>query len=162
MQRAMTVRDYLIAQGVPRVRSTVQTPRQPTAQTHTYYQGVHQMNKSIWIGVVAGVGVAAAGGVAGYSFLGKQTASVQQQKCWDEQVTTVADPKDPHRIAGTAVGAVVGGAVGQDVGDRGITTAVGAAAGALIGRKVQEEIQDKNAEERTVTATVRRCAPVGS
>jgi uncharacterized protein YcfJ len=120
------------------------------------------MNKSIWIGVVAGVGVAAAGGVAAYSFLGKEAASVPQQKCWDEQVTTVADPKDPHKIAGTAVGAVVGGAVGEDVGDRGITTAAGAAAGAPIGRKVEEEIQKKSVDERTVTTTVRRCAPVGS
>jgi len=128
------------------------------------------MNKSMWIGVVAGIGVAAAGGVASYSFLGErtadgtsatQTAGVQQE-CWDEQVATVADPKDPHRIAGTAVGAVVGGAVGQDIGDRGITTAVGAAAGALIGRKVQEEIQDNRADQRTVTAIEQRCAPSGS
>jgi uncharacterized protein YcfJ len=120
------------------------------------------MNKSIWIGMVAGVGIAAAGGVAGYSYFGKQSASVQQQKCWDEPVATVTDPKDPHRIAGTAVGAVVGGAVGEDVGDRGITTAVGAAAGALIGRKVEEEVQKNRVDERTVTTTVRRCAPVGS
>ena len=120
------------------------------------------INKSIWIGVIAGIGVAAAGGVAGYSFLGKQSASVEQQKCWDEQVATVTDPKDPHRIAGTAVGAVVGGAVGADVGDRGITTAVGAAAGALIGHKVEEEVQKNRVDERTVTTTVRRCAPVRS
>jgi uncharacterized protein YcfJ len=124
------------------------------------------MNKSMWIGVVAGIGVAAAGGVAAYSFRDKQTADQPnatgvQEECWDEQVATVADPKDRHRIAGTAAGAVVGGAVGKDVGDRDITTVVGAAAGALIGRKIQEEIQDNRAEQRTVVATERRCAPIG-
>jgi uncharacterized protein YcfJ len=126
------------------------------------------MNKSMLMGVVAGVGVAIAGGVAGYSFLGNQGAEQSnvalgvEQECWDEQVATVANPKDEHRIAGTAVGAVVGGAVGKDVGDRDITTAVGAAAGALIGRKVQEEIQENRADRRTVTTTEQRCAPVGS
>ena len=117
------------------------------------------------IGVVAGVGVAVAGTVAGYSFLGEQGAEQRiaaSQECWDEEVATVADPKDPHRIAGTAAGAVVGGAVGKDVGDRDITTVVGAAAGALIGREIQEEIQDNRAEQRTVTKTERRCAPIGS
>jgi uncharacterized protein YcfJ len=130
-----------------------------------------RMNKAMWIGVVAGIGVAVAGGVAGYSFLGEksaegptaaQPAASVEQECWDEQVATVADPKDPHRIAGTAVGAVVGGAVGEDIGDRGITTAAGAAAGALIGRKIQEKIQDNHAEQRTVTTIEHQCAPIDS
>jgi len=126
------------------------------------------VNKSMLIGVVAGVGIAVAGSVAGYSFMGKRDAEQSSaarnaaEECWDEEVATVADPADPHRIAGTVGGAVVGGAVGKDVGDRDITTAVGAAAGALIGRKIQEEIQDNRAEQRTVTTTERRCAPVGS
>ena len=123
------------------------------------------MNKSAWIGMVAGIGIATAGGIAAYSYLGESSATltaVDQQECWDEQIATVAEPNDQHRIAGTAVGAVVGGAVGEDIGDRGVTTAVGAAAGALIGRKVQEKIQDNNAEQRTVTSIERRCAPVGS
>jgi len=125
------------------------------------------MNKSMLIGVVAGVGVAVAGSVAGYSFLGRQDAEQSsaardvEDECWDEEVATVTDPADPHRIAGTVGGAVVGGAVGKDVGDRDITTAVGAAAGALIGRKIQEEIQENRAERRTTTTTERRCAPVG-
>jgi uncharacterized protein YcfJ len=131
---------------------------------------IAQMNKSMLIGTVAGIVVATAGGVAAYSFLGNQAAdrstvtqaSNVKQECWDEEVVTVADPKDPHRIAGTAAGAVVGGAVGKDVGDRDITTVVGAAAGALIGRKIQEEIQENRAEQRTVTTTERRCGPVGS
>jgi len=127
------------------------------------------MNKTTWIGVVAGVGVAVAGAAAAYTYLGepaaKQPSATRagtQEECWDEQVATVADPKDRHRIAGTAVGAVVGGAVGKDLGDRDITTVVGAAAGALIGREIQEEIQEKRAEQRTVTTTERRCAPVAS
>src|SRR5688500_17551550 len=121
------------------------------------------MNKSMLMGVVAGVGIATAGGVAGYQFLGKSGAegaveeptsaaeaaasapaarpaatAAPAQECWDEEVAVTADPKDEHRIAGTAVGAVVGGAIGKDIGDRDITTAAGAAAGALIGRKIQE------------------------
>jgi uncharacterized protein YcfJ len=84
------------------------------------------------------------------------------EECWDEEVATVANPRDPHRIAGTAVGAVVGGAVAKDVGDRDLTTAVGAAAGALIGREIQEEVQENREDQRTVTTTERRCAPSGS
>jgi uncharacterized protein YcfJ len=127
------------------------------------------MSKATWIGVVAGIGVAVAGAAAAYTYFGEPAAkqssaagSVTQEECWDEQVATVADPKDRRRVAGTAVGAVVGGAVGKDVGDRDITTVVGAAAGALIGREIQEEIQDNRAEQRTVTTTERRCAPVAS
>jgi uncharacterized protein YcfJ len=123
------------------------------------------MNKSTWIGVIAGIGVAVAGAAAAYTYLGDEPSVAQsgaQEECWDEEVATVADPKDPHRIAGTAVGAVVGGAVGKDVGDRDITTVVGAAAGALIGREIQEKIQDNRAEQRTATTTERRCAPIGS
>jgi uncharacterized protein YcfJ len=135
------------------------------------------MNKSMLMGVVAGVGVATAGGVLGYQFLGKPgtevaveeqapaartAAAAPAEECWDEQVAVTADPKDEHRIAGTAVGAVVGGAIGKDVGDRDITTAAGAAAGALIGRKIQERIQENRADQRTTTTVERRCGPPGS
>ena len=130
---------------------------------------VSSMRKSTWLGVAAGFGVAVAGAAAAYTYLGERAArqpnvagAAGQEECWDEQVATVADPKDRHRIAGTAVGAVVGGAVGKDVGDRDITTVVGAAAGALIGREIQETIQENRAEQRAVTSTERRCAPVVS
>jgi len=132
------------------------------------------MNKSMLMGLVAGIGVATAGGVLGFQYLGDKsadeaveaevasTAAKPAQECWDVEVQTTAAPKDEHRIAGTAIGAVVGGAVGKDVGDRDITTAAGAAAGALIGRKVQEEYQEHNADKRTTTTTERRCGPPGS
>jgi uncharacterized protein YcfJ len=143
------------------------------------------MSKSMLIGVVAGVAVATAGGVLGYQYLGGQAsepaveaeaepvvaraptaaprpAAAPAEECWDEEVATTADPKDRHRIAGTAIGAVVGGAIGKDVGDRDITTAAGAAAGAFIGRKIQEEIQENRADTRTTTTTERRCAPAGT
>jgi uncharacterized protein YcfJ len=169
------------------------------------------MNKSMLVGVVAGIGVATAGGVAGYQYFGpagmpdqgsnlviEESASGAQQQpapapvevaratpapaprpapaaapkpaapaapaeeCWDEEVTVQEEPKDQHAIAGTAIGAVVGGAIGKDVGDRDLTTAAGAAAGAFIGRRIQQEVQENRADERTVTTTERRCAPVGS
>jgi uncharacterized protein YcfJ len=143
------------------------------------------MSKSMLMGMVAGIGVATAGGVLGYQYLGQQGAegavateaqaapassapavrtatAAPAQVCWDEEVQVTAAPKDEHRIAGTAIGAVVGGAIGKDVGDRDITTAAGAAAGALIGRKVQEEIQENNADKRTTTTVERRCGPPGS
>ena len=141
------------------------------------------MNKSMLVGVVAGIGVATAGGVLGYNFLGERSpeaaavadeapaqaaapatrrAAAPAEECWDEEVAVTADPKDQHRIAGTAIGAVVGGAIGKDVGDRDITTAAGAAAGALIGRKIQERVQENRADERTTTTVERRCGPPGS
>lgn len=141
------------------------------------------MNKSMLTGVVAGIGVATAGGVLGYQFLGQPGAEVAveteapaasapavrtaaapapTEECWDEEIAVTADPKDEHRIAGTAIGAVVGGAIGKDVGDRDITTAAGAAAGALIGRKIQERVQENRADQRTTTTVERRCGPPGS
>jgi outer membrane lipoprotein SlyB len=123
------------------------------------------MNRSTLIGVVAGIGLATAGGIAAYTFLGEDAEVGEQAsatECWDEEVAVQTDPVDPHRIAGTAGGAIVGGAIGKDLGDRDITTAAGAAAGALIGRKIEEEIQENRAEQRTTTTIERRCAPVGS
>ena len=119
------------------------------------------MNRSTLIGVVAGVGIAMAGGVAAYTFLGNN-AALGAEECWDEEVAVQAEPFDQHRVAGTVGGAIVGGAVGKDVGDSDLTTAVGAAAGALVGREIQEEIQENRADQRTTTTIERRCAPAGS
>jgi uncharacterized protein YcfJ len=141
------------------------------------------MNKSMLMGLVAGIGVATAGGVLGYQFLGQESADTvaeaeqaagnvasaptqatraPAEECWDEEVQVTAAPKDEHRIAGTAIGAVVGGAIGKDVGDRDLTTAAGAAAGAFIGRKIQGEVQENRADQRTTTTIERRCGPPGS
>ena len=113
------------------------------------------MNKSMLMGLVAGIGVATAGGVLGYQYLGERaadtaveaedtaatsaapatrTAAAPAQECWDEEVTDTAAPKDEHRVAGTAIGAVVGGAIGKELGDgdSDLATAAGAAAGAAV------------------------------
>ena len=140
------------------------------------------MNKSMLMGVVAGIGVATAGGVLGYQYLGQpaeeaveqevasdaapasRTAAAPAEECWDEEVRVTEAPKDEHRIAGTAIGAVVGGAVGKELGDgdSDLATAAGAAAGAFIGRKAQGEFQENREDTRTTTTVERRCGPVGS
>jgi uncharacterized protein YcfJ len=144
------------------------------------------MNKQMLMGLVAGVGVATAGGVLGYQFLGERkadtaveteeaaaaasaapatrTAAAPAQECWDEEVSDTAAPKDEHRVAGTAIGAVVGGAIGKEIGDgdSDLATAAGAAAGAFIGRKAQGEFQENREGTRTTTHTERRCGPAGS
>jgi uncharacterized protein YcfJ len=144
-------------------------------------------NKSMLIGMVAGIGIATAGGVAAYQFLGKRAednAAVEQssahatqshakshtttvaaapaEDCWDEEVTTQRAQTDPHAIAGTAAGAVVGGAIGKDIGDKDLTTAAGAAAGAYIGRKIQQHVQENQAEKRTETHVEHHCVPAGT
>jgi len=135
------------------------------------------MNKSMLMGLVAGIGVATAGGVLGYQYLGERaadepeaappaarTAAAPAQECWDEEVAETAAPKDEHRVAGTAIGAVVGGAIGKEIGDgdSDLATAAGAAAGALLGRKAQGEFQEDREGTRTTTHTERRCGPPGS
>ena len=139
------------------------------------------MNKSMLMGLVAGVGVATAGGVLGYQYLGEQraddavqaeaaapaartAAAAPAEECWDEEVQVTAAPKDEHRVAGTAIGAVVGGAIGKELGDgdSDLATAAGAAAGAFIGRKAQGEFQQNREGTRTTTHIARRCGPVGS
>lgn len=156
-----------------------------------FQEGLEMSNKSMLIGLVAGIGIAAAGGVAAYQFLGKRaddqgSATVEQhstaahakaaqhaqpttvaaatpaEDCYDEEVTTQKDKVDEHAIAGTALGAAVGGAVGSDVGNKKITTAAGAAAGAYIGRKIQQHIQDANADKRTETHVEHHCVPAGT
>jgi uncharacterized protein YcfJ len=133
------------------------------------------MNKSMVIGVVAGIAVATAGGVASYALLGQEgstdeaslaaeTATVAAQpapveECWDEEVAVQAEPRDDKAIAGTAIGAVVGGALAKELGDDSdLVTAAGAAAGAFAGRRAQREYQ----ENQTTTTIERRCAPAGT
>jgi uncharacterized protein YcfJ len=113
------------------------------------------MNKSTLIGLVAGIGLAAAvGGIAGYAVLDDddqpaETAAVRN--CQESSLQAAEEPRDEKLIAGTAIGAIVGGAVGKDVGDSDLTTAAGAAAGAYVGRKAQEEFQENRAENAAAT-----------
>jgi uncharacterized protein YcfJ len=135
------------------------------------------MNKSLLMGVVAGIGVATAGGVLGYQFLGTQgaevaveeqapaasapaastpapvrTAAAPAEECWDEEVQVTADPRistgSRHR------GRRGGWRRSAKRGDRDITTAAGAAAGAFIG---QDQEHCKTTARITHT-TGRRCA----
>ena len=111
------------------------------------------MNKSILVGTILGVAVATAGGVfAGYKYLqSDEQAKAEPVAALSYEPTTLEDcvqsvePRDEHRIAGTAIGAVVGGAVGHDVGDSDVTTAAGAAAGAFAGHEIQKHLQEQNA-----------------
>ena len=138
------------------------------------------MNKSMLMGLVAGIGVATAGGVAGYQFLGARnadtaveaedaaatsaaapaasaaaprtrTAAAPAQECWDEEVQDTAAPKDEHRVAGTAIGAVVGGAIGKELGDGDSDLAT--AAGAAAGAFIGRKAQGEFQENREGTRT---------
>ena len=147
------------------------------------------MNRSMLTGIVAGVGIAVAGGVAGLTLLGSSAetsvddtelagnaAQVSEavaapaasapvteptvvEECWDEEVTVQADPRDEKAIAGTAAGAVIGGALADRLGD---DDDLVTAAGAAAGAFIGRKAQREFQENRTTTTVVRRCAPVGS
>jgi uncharacterized protein YcfJ len=153
----------------------------PAGRAHSApsFRRISMSNRSVFIGLIAGIGVAAAGGVAAYQFLGNRDAQVAvvkptvrpapvvaatpKQECWDEEVVVQLDPKDEHAIGGTAGGAVVGGAIGKNIGDdKDIVTVAGAAAGAYIGRRIQKRVQENRADQRTETHIERRCGPVGT
>jgi uncharacterized protein YcfJ len=145
------------------------------------------LNKSMLTGVIAGIAVATAGGVAGYAFLGQDesvdsedavvvaepagaptaaqqparaapvAAPVVEEECWDEEVTVQAEPRDDHAIAGTAVGAVLGGALAKEIGD---DNDLATAAGAAAGALAGRRMQRRFQENNTTVTTERRCAPV--
>ncbi len=86
-----------------------------------------------------------------------RTVSGPREVCEERAVEYQQQPKDPNRIAGTAVGAVVGGLVGNQIGGgsgKKIATVAGAAGGAYAGRKVQGNRQEANAETVTRMETV--------
>lgn len=133
------------------------------------------MDSSTMKGVVVGAVIATAGGaIASYTMLGdkgaeyarvisveeiKETVNTPREECEDVVVTKKAEPKDKHKIAGTAGGAVVGGLLGNMVGGgsgKKLATVAGAAAGGYAGNKVQGNMQDKD----TYTTTERRCNTV--
>jgi uncharacterized protein YcfJ len=127
------------------------------------------MDRSMLIGVIAGaVAVTAIGSVAGYKALNRgpefaevlavepvtETTKTPKEVCEDVTVSDQAQVKDPHRIAGTAIGAVAGGVVGSQIGSgsgRTLATIAGAAAGGYAGREVQKGMQEKDTVSRTET-----------
>lgn len=88
-----------------------------------------------------------------------EVVSVPKEVCEDVTVTHQADPRDKHKVIGTATGAVLGGLLGNQVGGgngRKLVTVAGAAAGAYAGRKAQEKVQ----ADDTYTTTEQRCSTV--
>lgn len=132
------------------------------------------MNKSLVIGLVSGVAVAAgAGALASFTLHGSnseyakvlqvtpltRTVSTPRQSCHDEQVTRQAPPRDAHNVVGTLAGAVIGGVIGHQIGagtGREIATVAGAAAGGYGGNRLEKHVQDQN----TYTTTEQKCATV--
>ena len=129
------------------------------------------MMKGLAVGGVAAV-VLGAGAVTGYKTLTEprfaevvavkevtETVVTPREQCEDVQVQRQAPVKDPHRIAGTAIGAVAGGLLGSTIGGgkgKTVATVGGAAAGGYAGNQVQANMQQKD-----VTTTVeRRCKTV--
>lgn len=132
------------------------------------------MNKSMLTGVVLGAAVVTAGGaIAGYQLLDREpkfaevldvqplmeTVKTPREVCREETVTHARQPKDQHRVAGTAIGAVVGGVLGSQIGSgsgRKVATVAGAAAGGYAGNRIQDRMQQGS----TYTTTEQRCETV--
>jgi uncharacterized protein YcfJ len=135
------------------------------------------LNKSLWIGVSAGVAVAVgAGAVAGLKLMNAgppgpqyaevvqvvpvtRTVSTPRRDCHDETVMHRRPSQDSHKILGTVAGAVVGGLLGHYVGGgtgRDLATAAGAAAGGYAGNRIENRMQRGD----TYATSERRCATV--
>lgn len=132
------------------------------------------MNHSIVLGSVLGVAVATAGAGGGYMMIKNtgpeyapitsvetvtETRQVPREECRDEVVTHQNAPRDPNKVAGTAVGAIIGGVLGNQIGDgsgRKLATVAGAVAGGVAGNRVQGEMQKND----TYTMTEQRCVTV--
>ena len=133
------------------------------------------MDKSMLTGLIAGVGIAAVGGViAGLNVFGDkepayaevlnvveatETVQTPREVCEDVPVTRQAPVKDENKILGTVAGVVLGGVLGNQVGGgtgKKLATVAGAAAGGYAGNKVQGNMQAKD----TYTTTERRCRTV--
>ena len=123
------------------------------------------MNRSTWLGVAIGaVAVTAVGAVAsshyGLNPFGDYAKVVavepaydmqrtSREVCGDVAVEQQVEPRDKHRIAGTAIGAVVGGIVGHEIVSGkadDAATAAGAVAGGYAGNQIQKKMQQGNTE----------------
>ena len=124
------------------------------------------MNKSLIMGVVVGVAVAAGAGAfatGGFTrlFGGSSYAEVikvtplsktietPRQECEQVPVARQKQASDSHQVLGTLAGAVVGGVLGHQVGGgngRQLATVAGAAAGGYGGNRLEKNYQDKQTE----------------
>lgn len=89
----------------------------------------------------------------------KIAQTTPRQDCRDVVVTEKAPTRDPHNIAGSAIGAVVGGLVGHQVGGgkgRDLATVAGAVGGGIAGNR----IENRRHENATVQRTDRQCTTV--
>ncbi len=132
------------------------------------------MNRSVLMGVVIGVAVAAGGAAVAGLGLGsrtprtaevldvkpvERTVRTPREECADVAVEKQRPVKDEHQLAGSAIGAVLGGVLGHQIGGgsgKTLATVAGAAAGGYAGNRVQKNLQDKD----TYQATERRCQTV--
>jgi uncharacterized protein YcfJ len=148
------------------------------------------MNKSMVIGVVAGIAVATAGGVAGYALLG-QGGSTDETSVAAEETVAAASPAPAAQPARTASSpapapaeecwdeevavqaeprddkAIAGTAIGAVVGgalakELGDDNDVVTAAGAAAGAYAGRRAQREYQENNTTTTIERRCAPAGT
>ncbi|MDP1696441.1 MAG: glycine zipper 2TM domain-containing protein [Xanthomonadaceae bacterium] len=90
-----------------------------------------------------------------------ESRSGPREVCEDKVVEYQVQPKDPNKIAGTAIGAVAGGLLGNQIGGgtgKTIATVAGVAGGAYAGRKIQENQQEANA--RTESRVERSCQTI--
>lgn len=136
------------------------------------------MSISVVKGLVAAAVVATTGGaIAGYNIINDQTAPPPafaevlqatpitekvghpREVCEDVPVTTQQQPRDQHRVAGTATGALIGGVLGNQVGGgngKKLATVAGAAIGGFTGNKLQKRAQAND----VVTTMEQRCTMV--
>jgi uncharacterized protein YcfJ len=149
------------------------------------------MNKSMLIGVVGGIAVATAGGVAGYAFLSPPSGVA-------EQGSTVVMEHATHEVAApvaqpVAIAVVAPAPIEEECWDQEVTVQVdpkddkaiaGTATGAVLGGALAKKLGDDNdlataagaaagafagrrlqkriQANNTTTTIERRCAPVGT
>jgi uncharacterized protein YcfJ len=133
-----------------------------------------------WVGgLIIGIVIATAGGaIAGYRMLDAPAeppapafaevlavtpatadVSTEREACEDVEVTHQKEPRDEHRVIGTATGAVIGGVLGNQVGGgsgKKVATVVGAVAGGYAGNKIQQRRQAND----TYTTVEQHCETV--
>ncbi|PNS07784.1 glycine zipper 2TM domain-containing protein [Solilutibacter silvestris] len=89
----------------------------------------------------------------------KIAQNTPRQDCRDVVVNEPAPTRDPHNVAGSAIGAVVGGLVGHQIGGgkgRDLATVAGAVGGGIAGNR----IENRRHANATVQRVDRQCSTV--